>query len=156
MLRSTLFRHSRITPRICQRKASSVAVKDIESRWSSMSASEQNSIAKQLEEAQKGDWKVLPLEDKKAAYYIAFGPHGPRQPLTEPGHGNKVLGGVIGVLTASAGLFWVIRANGEETPQTLTKEWEEATNEYLRRQRSDPISGISSEGYKGKGYVTHK
>ena len=43
---------------------------------------------------------------------------------------------------------------GEEKPLTTTKEWEEATNEYLREQKSNPITGISSEGYKGKGYVT--
>ncbi|KAI9264090.1 cytochrome c oxidase subunit IV [Phascolomyces articulosus] len=156
MLRSTLFRHSRgLAPRICQRNNSTVALRDLETRWTTLSSSEQNAIAKQLEEAQKGDWKVLSTEDKKAAYYIAFGPHGPRQPITQPGHGSKVLGGVAAVLGVSSVLFWTIRVNGQETPITTTREWEEATNEYLRKQKSDPISGISSEGYKGKGYVTH-
>lgn len=32
-----------------------------------MSQSEQNSIAKELEEAQKGDWKALSQDNKKAA-----------------------------------------------------------------------------------------
>ena len=41
----------------------------------------------------------------------------------------------------------------EEKPITTTNEWKEATNEYLKEQNSNPISGISSEGYKGKGYV---
>ena len=36
---------------------------------------------------------------------------------------------------------------------TTTNEWKEATNEYLKEQNSNPITGISSEGYKGKGYV---
>ncbi|CEJ04145.1 Putative Cytochrome c oxidase subunit IV [Rhizopus microsporus] len=66
----------------------------------------------------------------------------------------KVFGGVSGVIAASAALFYVIRLNGQETPKTISKEWEEATNEYLKSQNSNPITGISSEGYKGKGYVT--
>ncbi|KAI9488246.1 cytochrome c oxidase subunit IV [Zychaea mexicana] len=151
---SSVTRHLRVTPRnFQQRKASTIALKDLETRWSTMSASEQNTVAKQLEEAQKGDWKVLSSEDKKAAYYIAFGPHGPREPITHPGHGGKVFAGVGALLATSGVLFWTIRANGEETPHTLSKEWEQATNEYLRSQNSNPITGISSEGYKGKGYV---
>ncbi|ORY89552.1 cytochrome c oxidase subunit IV [Syncephalastrum racemosum] len=136
-----------------RRNASTLAVENLEARWKTLSTQEQNSIAKQLEEAQKGDWKVLSQEDKKAAYYIAFGPHGPREPLTKPGHSAKVWGGVAGVMVASAALFYVIRVNGEEKPATFSKEWQEATNEYLKSQNSNPISGISSEGYKGKGYV---
>ncbi|ORE07121.1 cytochrome c oxidase subunit IV [Rhizopus microsporus var. microsporus] len=134
--------------------STNVSVQNIETRWKTLSTAEQNTIAKQLEEAQKGDWKVLSLEEKKAAYYIAFGPHGPREPLTKPGHGMKVVGGVSGVIAASAALFYAIRVNGQETPKTISKEWEEATNEYLKSQNSNPITGISSEGYKGKGYVT--
>ncbi|KAI7851831.1 cytochrome c oxidase subunit IV [Circinella umbellata] len=147
-----------MTPRVCQqqqyRKASSIALTDLKSRWESMSTTEQNSIAKELEEAQRGDWKALSTENKQAAYYIAFGPHGPRQPILQPGDNTKVFGGVVAVVTISSALFYVIRQNGEEKPLTTTKEWEEATNEYLREQKSNPITGISSEGYKGKGYVT--
>jgi hypothetical protein len=47
--------------------STNVAVQNIESRWKSLSPTEQNTIAKQLEEAQKGDWKQLSLEEKKAA-----------------------------------------------------------------------------------------
>lgn len=45
--------------------------------------------------------------------YIAFGPHGPREPITKPGHGAKVLGGVAGVIAASGALFYTIRLNGK-------------------------------------------
>ncbi|KAL1933218.1 hypothetical protein VTP01DRAFT_7308 [Rhizomucor pusillus] len=141
--------------KLIQRRASSLTLENLETRWRTMSQSEQNSIAKELEEAQKGDWKALSQDNKKAAYYIAFGPHGPREPLTHPGHAARVAGGVGGVLAASGLLFYVIRVNGEEKPRTTTREWEEKTNEYLKRQNSNPITGISSEGYKGKGYVTH-
>ncbi|CEG64095.1 Putative Cytochrome c oxidase subunit IV [Rhizopus microsporus] len=156
MLRSAAVRaRTGATRMVGRRNASTnVSVQNIETRWKTLSTAEQNTIAKQLEEAQKGDWKVLSLEEKKAAYYIAFGPHGPREPLTKPGHGMKVVGGVSGVIAASAALFYAIRVNGQETPKTISKEWEEATNEYLKSQNSNPITGISSEGYKGKGYVT--
>lgn len=53
---------------IGRRNASTnVAVQNIETRWKTLSTAEQNTIAKQLEEAQKGDWKALSLEEKKAA-----------------------------------------------------------------------------------------
>ncbi|KAI9320115.1 cytochrome c oxidase subunit IV [Dichotomocladium elegans] len=133
--------------------STNVSVQNLEARWKTLSSAEQNTIAKQLEEVQKGDWKVLSTEEKKAAYYIAFGPHGPREPFTKPGHTGKVVGGVTAVLAASAALFYVIRVNGSEKPKTFEKEWQEATNEYLKSQNSNPISGISSEGYKGKGYL---
>ncbi|KAI9311204.1 cytochrome c oxidase subunit IV [Dichotomocladium elegans] len=142
-----------ISTAFSRRYASSVAIQDLKSRWATMSTAEQNTVAKQLEETQKADWKIMSMDDKKAAYYIAFGEHGPRKPLLEPGHTGKVLGGVAGVLAASLGLFLAIRAGAEETPRTMTKEWEQATNEYLREQKSNPINGVSSEGYKGKGYV---
>ncbi|KAI9493963.1 cytochrome c oxidase subunit IV [Zychaea mexicana] len=133
--------------------STNVAVQNLETRWKTLSTAEQNTIAKQLEEAQKADWKVLSTDEKKAAYYVAFGPHGPREPITKPGHNGKVVGGVVALLAASGALFYVIRSNGQEKPHTFNKEWQEATNEYLKSQNSNPISGISSEGYKGTGYV---
>ncbi|GAA5799261.1 cytochrome c oxidase subunit IV [Helicostylum pulchrum] len=158
MLRTVATRTRVGAARVIQRRnaSSNVAVQNIESRWKTLSTAEQNTIAKQLEEAQKGDWKALSLDEKKAAYYIAFGAHGPREPLTKPGHGMKVITGVIGVLAASGALFYAIRLGGQEKPHTVSKEWEEATNEYLKSQNSNPISGISSEGYKGTGYVVSK
>ncbi|KAI8368166.1 cytochrome c oxidase subunit IV [Radiomyces spectabilis] len=140
---------------IGRRNASNIAVQNLEARWKTLSTSEQNSIATKLEEAQKGDWKALTTDEKKASYYIAFGPHGPREPITKPGHASKVLAGVSGVLAVSAALFYAMRQGAKEVPITTTKEWEEATNEYLRSQKSNPITGVSSEGYKGKGAVTH-
>ncbi|OZJ06327.1 hypothetical protein BZG36_00704 [Bifiguratus adelaidae] len=125
--------------------SSSLSVANIETKWKSMSPTEQNAVTKQLEEAQKADWSALSLEDKKAAYYIAFGPHGPREPLHKPGNGIKVFTGVVGLLVASAALFGWTRSKAIETPRTINKEWEEATNEYLKSQNANPISGISSE-----------
>lgn len=65
------------------------------------------------------------------AYWIAFGAHGPRAG-TPPGEGRKIfLGTAIGVV-ASLVLFATIRAGAKPSPKTLTKEYEEATNEYLK------------------------
>ncbi|KAI9304467.1 cytochrome c oxidase subunit IV [Cunninghamella echinulata] len=155
MFRSTARIQQQAARTVSRRNASTVAVQNLEARWKTLSTAEQNTIAKQLEEAQKADWKALSVDEKKASYYIAFGPHGPREPITGPGHTAKVLGGVAGVLAVSGGLFALIRSGGKETPRTLTKEWQEATNEYLKSQNSNPISGISSEGYKGTGYVSN-
>ncbi|KAI7864457.1 cytochrome c oxidase subunit IV [Spinellus fusiger] len=152
MLRSAALAQ-RATRVLGRRHSSSVTVQNLETRWKTLSTAEQNTIAKHLEEAQKADWKTLSLEDKKAAYYVAFGAHGPREPLTGPNNGLKVFGGVVGVIAVSGILFYGIRLKGKETPSTMNKEWQEATNEYLKSQNSNPITGISSEGYKGTGYV---
>lgn len=49
----------------------------------------------------------------RPAYYIAFGPHGPRAPTNPAGTVPKVLGGVAATLTAATALFFIIRANSE-------------------------------------------
>jgi len=41
---------------------------------------------------------------------------------------------------------------GGEDPITKTKAWQKATEEYARENKINPISGISSEGYKGPGF----
>jgi cytochrome c oxidase subunit 4 len=55
-----------------RRNASTVAVQNLEARWKTLSTAEQNTIAKQLEEAQKGDWKALSTDEKKAACKFLF------------------------------------------------------------------------------------
>ncbi|RUS21288.1 COX4, subunit IV of cytochrome c oxidase [Endogone sp. FLAS-F59071] len=129
------------------------ALANIETKWRTMPTSEQNAIIRVLEQLQKEDWTGISLEDKKAAYWVAFGPHGPREPLTAPGHNLKVIGGVTGIILTSAGFFMWTRSKAEK-PRTVTKEWQEASNEYMKSQNMNPITGISSENYKGKGMVT--
>ncbi|SAM03548.1 hypothetical protein [Absidia glauca] len=137
MFRSTRLVTATVKRTLGVRHSSNVAIRDIPKKWTTLSSAEQNTIAKELEELQKRDWTQLSKEEKAACYYVAFGPHGPREPIHKEGNAVKVLGGVR-----------------QEVPITRTKEWEEATNEYLKSQNSNPISGVSSEGYKGSGYVT--
>ena len=84
-------------------------------------------------------------------------------------------------LLVSAVIYYGIHAFAKPPPRTMTKEWQEATNEYLKvrakqipilvlscmstliltapllqKEKINPIYGISSEGYKGKGYVMSK
>ncbi|KAG0040985.1 Cytochrome c oxidase subunit 5A [Podila clonocystis] len=134
--------------------ASEVPLANLELRWKTLSAQEQGSLAKHLEQVQAGDWTKMSLEQKKAAYWVAFGPHGARTPLTGPNHNLKVLAGTASVVTAAGGLFLWIRSKGGEKPTTMTKEWQEASNEYARANKINPISGVSSETYKGTGFVS--
>ncbi|KPI34346.1 Cytochrome c oxidase polypeptide 5, mitochondrial [Cyphellophora attinorum] len=127
----------------------------IEKRWEGMPPQEQAELWMQLRDRMKVPWHELTLQEKKAAWWIAFGPHGPRAE-TPPGEWSKVLiYSAIGVAISSA-LFFTIHSFARPPPRTMTKEWQEATNEYLRAEKSNPIYGISSEGYKGKGHVQSK
>ena len=38
-------------------------------------------------------------------------------------------------------------------PKTLTKEYQEQMTARAKETKQNPISGIASEGYKGKGHV---
>ncbi|KAF9095738.1 Cytochrome c oxidase subunit 5A [Mortierella sp. GBA35] len=132
---------------------SEIPLANLELRWKTLTAQEQGSVAKHLEKLQAGDWSKMTLEQKKAAYWIAFGPHGARTPLTGPNHGLKVFAGTVAVVSVGVGLSFWVRSKGNEKPQTTTKEWQEASNEYARVNKINPISGVASEGYKGSGFT---
>jgi cytochrome c oxidase subunit 4 len=36
----------------------------------------------------------------------------------------------------------------------MTKEWQEAANEYAKKQNANPYTGVSSDNYQGKGHVS--
>ncbi|ESZ92005.1 cytochrome c oxidase subunit V [Sclerotinia borealis F-4128] len=125
---------------------------DIEKRWEGMPPQEQADLWMSLRDRMKINWAELTLQEKKAAYYIAFGAHGPRA-QTPPGEGWRVAAYTFAGVGVSLALFLFIRMFAKGSPSTMNKEWQEATNEYLKSQNSEPISGISSEGYVGPGQV---
>lgn len=78
------------------------------------------------------------------AYWIAFGPHGPRA-QDPPGTGAKVAWGVALGLAASFGLFAVIRLFANPAPYTMTKEYQEQSNEFLIVSRLLLASAVTSQ-----------
>lgn len=75
-------------------------------------------------------YQITKLTITIIAYWIAFGPHGPRA-QAPPGEGKKVfLYTMLGVV-ASGVLFAGARLFAGPPPKTMTKEWQEASNEYL-------------------------
>ncbi|CAF9927579.1 MAG: Cytochrome c oxidase subunit 5A [Heterodermia speciosa] len=127
----------------------------IEKRWEEMPPQEQADLWMALRDRMKIDWHDLTLQEKKAAYWIAFGPHGPRA-LEPEGQAWLVVKGVAAAVAVSAVLFVIIRSLARPAPKTMTAQYQEMTNEYLRGQNVEPITGLSSEGYKGKGMVQSK
>jgi len=154
---STVFSRSASVAATAPSSSSSLpSVSNIEASWKTLAPEEQDSVFKHLEELQKKDWKELTLDEKKAAYYVSFGPHGPREPIVEAGHAFKTLGGVTAVLAVTTGLYFLAHQFSPPPPKTITREWQEASNERALEQKQDPFTGPASEGYSGKGYVTKK
>jgi hypothetical protein len=79
------------------------------------------------------------------AYYIAFGPHGPRA-LPPPGEGMKVFSYTVVGLLVAFGLFTFTRSMAKPPPKTMNKEYQEMTNEFLR-VRSPPTHSPSCFNY---------
>ncbi|KAI0007951.1 cytochrome c oxidase subunit IV [Xylariaceae sp. FL0662B] len=153
-LRATSMRTTTLVPRVAAstHAISNPTLANIEKRWEGMPPTEQAELWMALRDRMKENWAELTVQEKKAAYWIAFGPHGPRaQPPAD--EGRKVVWGTIIGLLVSFALFAGIRAFGGQAPRTMTKEYQEASNEYIKSQRGEPLTGISSEGYSGKGMV---
>ncbi|TFK36460.1 cytochrome c oxidase subunit IV-domain-containing protein [Crucibulum laeve] len=134
-------------------RSAAIPLSNVEAQWARLTSEEKVAVHEQLEVLQQKDWKELTIDEKKAAYYVAFGPHGPRTPTSQPGDSLKILLATGALLGAAGVLFYAARALGNPPPKTLTKEWQEATNERALEMKLNPITGISSEGYKGKGFV---
>ena len=127
----------------------------IEKRWEMMPPQEQAELWMQLRDRMVEDWHNLTLQEKKAcmfgcglvcskeglkltvlAYWIAFGPHGPRK-LPRPGENWEIFWWTMGGCGIAVVLFLVIRMFAGPAPRTMTKEWQEKTNEYLRVRSRD-------------------
>ncbi|WVQ76494.1 hypothetical protein IAR50_006162 [Cryptococcus sp. DSM 104548] len=133
--------------------ASASILGNIEATWKNLPADEQYEIYQQLEQIQKKDWKELTIDEKKAAYFVSFGPHGPRAPVNGPNHSVKVATGLALALGSAVALFSFVRSQAPPPPATMNAEYQQQMTEYMKSQNMNPISGISSEGYKGKGMV---
>src|ERR1700743_2401868 len=79
------------------------------------------------------------------AWWIAFGPHGPRA-TDPPGEWTRVWIYTAAGVAISAAVFWGIHAMARPEPRNMTKRWQEATNEYLKVSRSLPLAIALSVG----------
>lgn len=79
-----------------------------------------------------------------AAYYIAFGAHGPRAQAPK-GEGWRVFAKVTQLTLASVAIFYAIHAFAGKQPATMSKEWQEASNEYALVRISPPFPDYSRE-----------
>jgi Cytochrome c oxidase subunit IV len=80
------------------------------------------------------------------AWWIAFGPHGPRAEAP-PGEWTKIMIYTGVGVAVSIVLFQIVHSFARPPPRTMTKEWQEATNEYLKvrpdtLQLASPMTGI--------------
>ena len=65
------------------------------------------------------------------AYWIAFGPHGPRK-LPPPGEGWYVFKWTMVGLGVSVIVFVIIRSFARGDPKTMNEQYQKMTNEYLK------------------------
>ncbi|KAL8834654.1 MAG: hypothetical protein Q9170_003656 [Blastenia crenularia] len=127
----------------------------IEKRWEGMPPQEQADLWMALRDRMKTDWHEMTLQEKKAAYWIAFGPHGPRA-VPPPGEGKQIFWYTMLGVGISAVLFVIIRSFARPAPKTMNSQYQAMTNEYLKNQKTEAITGVSSEGYTGKGMIQSK
>lgn len=142
ILRSTVRFQSAValpTPKVL----SNAYVGALETRWSHLPKPEQKTLISELNARMELPWQELTTAEKKAAYYISFGAWGPRKPLHKAGEINKVIWGVVGGFGAAIGLFAFIRMFAAPPPRTLTREWQDASDEYLKSQNANPFTGYS-------------
>lgn len=99
----------------------------------------------QLREKEKGDWRKLTLEEKKALYRASF-----RMTLTEvsapTGEWKLVAGCTFFMLAWCALLYWGLKYYlSPPLPVTCTPEWREASFERSIAMRQNPVTGFSAQ-----------
>ena len=71
------------------------------------------------------------MTDLWTAWWIAFGPHGPRA-MEPPGEWTRVFLYTAAAVALSGVIFFGIHSMARPQPRTMTKEWQLATEEYLK------------------------
>ncbi|KAK6463041.1 cytochrome-c oxidase subunit VA [Scheffersomyces coipomensis] len=125
------------------RPLSNAYVSKLESRWTALPKEDQTSLIESLKSRMELPWQELTPAEKKASYYISFGEWGPRKPLYGPGDQAKVVYGVVGGIVVSIVIFAGIRSVAPASPTTLNRQWQEASDEYLKSKNANPFSGYS-------------
>ncbi|TPX66706.1 hypothetical protein SpCBS45565_g04292 [Spizellomyces sp. 'palustris'] len=124
-----------------QHTVSPAALSQIETRWAKLPECEQGAVADYLAEKQKGDWKNLTLDEKRAAYWIAYGPYGARTPI-DPAMKWKVLGWSSFFLSVTVGLWVYWTKEVVPTLRTHNKEWKEEEERRAIENKQNPYTGV--------------
>ncbi|KAJ3096727.1 Cytochrome c oxidase subunit 5A [Phlyctochytrium planicorne] len=148
-----------------RRSASSLtpaALSQLETRWAKLPEAEQGAIADSLAAAQKGDWKKLTLEEKRAGkyhisavmdrdavgeedpvdacpYFIAYGPYGARNP-PDPAMKWTVASWTGFFVLISAGL-WQWWDTQKPAVVSQNKEWQDARANRQIENKENPYTG---------------
>ena len=125
------------------RALSNAHVSSLETRWATLPKSDQTALIDELKARQALPWQELTAAEKKAAYYISFGEWGPRKPLYGPGDKAKIFWGVTIGIVGSVVMFAGIRSLGAPAPESMNRQWQEASDEYLKSKNANPFTGYS-------------
>ena len=99
-----MFLRRQILTRQSSSYLSPISLVGLESRWIRLPECEKGAIADHLAKAQRGDWKAMTLDEKRAAYYIAYGPYGARTPR-DPAQIKLIVGWSLFFIAAGFGLW---------------------------------------------------
>jgi len=104
-----------------------------------------------LREKEKGDWKNLSAEEKKALYRSSF-----CQTFSEmrapTGEWKSILAAVIGCIAITGWTYLFMKKFVyPPMPHTITKEWQEANVQRMIQQRTGAIEGVASNWDYEKG-----
>lgn len=136
-------RHNSSVAKQAPRALSNAYVSHIESRWELLPKGDQTALIDELKARMELPWQELTPAEKKAAYYISFGEWGPRKPLYGPGDRGRVFWGTMAGLAAGVGIFAVVRSLAPAPPESMNREWQEKSDEYLKSKNSNPFTGYS-------------
>ncbi|RCK60801.1 Cytochrome c oxidase polypeptide 5A, mitochondrial [Candida viswanathii] len=140
---NTAVRFNSTVAKSTPRALSNAYIGNLEARWTGLAKKEQDTLIDELKTRMELPWQELTPAEKKAAYYISFGEWGPRTPLYLPGEKSKIFWGTLGCVVGSIFLFIGIRQLAAPKPHTMTREWQEQSDEYLKSKNANPFTGYS-------------
>ncbi|KAJ3400845.1 hypothetical protein CcCBS67573_g08064 [Chytriomyces confervae] len=127
-------------------RVSAASIAGLESRWGKLPEAEQGAIADRLAVAEKGDWKNMSLEEKRASYYIAYGEHGARNPK-DPNLTKAVMAySSVFVLVAFGMYAWW--QTQKPVVRTMTPEWKAAEDARAIELQQNPFQGAYADELK--------
>ncbi|KAK9466646.1 cytochrome c oxidase polypeptide 5A mitochondrial [Lipomyces arxii] len=116
-------------------------IANLPARWESLPVEEQVRLTTLIWERQKQPWTELTLNEKKASFYVSYGPWGPRKPMHKKYDGFRIFGGVVLGVAAAVAIFAIAREFAAPPPKTMTKEWQEASDKLYKDGFIEPFSG---------------